>query len=114
MATTLWCGETREHGPRATVAVEYQLAACDATEPPMRNTIGTVKVGSLIDDRFTNKNLEYICLKVEQWAMLHFSKNRFPSPQRVKEWVEASGFSVREWVLPTLLPETLREWVFSR
>ena len=32
----------------------------------------------------------------------------------VREWVEASGFWVREWVLPTLLPKTLREWVFSR
>ena len=66
MATTLWCGESREHGPRATVAVEYQLAACDATEPPMRNTIGTVKIGSLVDGRFTNSNLQYICNKVEQ------------------------------------------------
>ena len=35
-------------------------------------------------------------------------------PKRgVREWVEASGFSVSKWVLPTCLSETLREWVFS-
>ena len=35
MATTLWFEESREQGPRAKVAVEYELAACDATQPPM-------------------------------------------------------------------------------
>ena len=63
MATTLWCGENREQRPRAKVAIEYELAACDATKPPMRNTIGTTKVGGLTDGKFTNANLAYICGK---------------------------------------------------
>ena len=98
MASNLWCEESREHGPRAKVAVEYQLAACDATEPPMRNTIGTVKVGSLVDGRFTNGNLGYICSKVEQWAMLHFSKNRFPAPPPGSHLVDVRVFDTVDGV----------------
>ena len=35
----------------------------------MRNTIGTIKVGALTDDKFTNANLTYVCGKVQQWAV---------------------------------------------
>ena len=98
MATTLWCGESREQGPRAKVAIEYEPAACDATELPMRNTISTVKVGPLTDDKFTNANLAYICGKVQQWADMHFSKGRFPAPAPESHLVDIRVFDNVEGV----------------
>ena len=98
MATTLWCGQNRERGPRATVAVEYQLAACDAGDDVLQNTIGTIKVGSLTDGNFTNANLQYVCQKVEQWAALHFSKNRFPPPPNCSHLVDVRVFDTFEGV----------------
>ena len=92
MTTTLWCGESREQGPRAKVVIEYQLAACDETEPPMRNTIGTIKVGALMDGNFTRSNLQHIYRKVQEWADMHFSKNRHPTPALGSHVVDIAVF----------------------
>ena len=92
MTTTLWCGESREQGPRAKVVIEYQLAACDETEPPMRNTIGTIKVGALIDGNFTRSNLQHIYGRVQQWTNMHFSKNRHPTPALGSHVVDIAVF----------------------
>ena len=98
MTTTLWCGERRELGPRARVTIEYQLAACDDTEPPMRSTIGTIKVGALTDDKFTSTNLQYICGKVQQWTNMHFSKSRHPAPALGSHVVDIKVFDTMEGV----------------
>jgi hypothetical protein len=59
---------------------------------PGRTSAMNQRHGSLVDSRFTNGNLGYICSKVEQWAMLHFSKNRFPAPPPGSHLVDVRVF----------------------
>ena len=75
-----------------------KLAACDATQPPMRNTISTIKVGALTDDKFTNANLAYVCGKVQQWVDMHFGKYRFPAPVAGSHLVDIRVFDTVEGV----------------
>ena len=76
--------------------LEYKFAGSDVTEPPMRNTIGTVKVGALTSDKFTNTNLEYIHEKVQQWSNLHFSKGRHPPPALGSHLIDIRVFDTVE------------------
>ena len=52
--TTIRCSESRGQGPRAKLVLEYKPAGSTDMTLPTRNTIGTIKIVALTNDKFTN------------------------------------------------------------